>query len=191
MYQMETKELLGLAQGQQFLHYQSKIKKTIEKKQDFKENYQNFIDGSFNNININEQNKMIEKLKNLEKQYKELLNVYKQTDASSSILPQLVIIRDKLTILGNDIATQMETLYNYNNKIYNKLSMNKEEFIEKIKQYRDVSLSLIEGFSNLDARDINSLLSDSDTYIMYENYNYVLWSILAITTLTLTYKLLK
>ena len=197
MLNIQQEELFGLTQGQQFLQYQSKIKNTVAQRQGFKESFQNYIidtSQSYDVISINnsnEQRVMINKLKDMEKQYQELLAKYKQTDVSLATMPELIVIRDKLAILGNDIATYMENLYNYNDKIYEKMSMNKEEFKEAIKQYRSVSISLKEGFNNIDPRDINSLLSDSDTYVTYENYNYVMWSILAIGALTITYKLLK
>lgn len=198
----QKEEQFGLSQGQKFIEYQNKIKKTVEQRQGFKESFQNYynnsiilptknMDLSINTINIDEQNKLIAKLKNMETQYQNLLQTYSQTDLSSTTLPQLLVIRDKLTIIGNDIATTMETLYNNNDKIYNYMSMNKEQFKKKINQYRNVSMSLKEGFGNLDPRDVNTLLYDSDVYIKYENYNYVMWSILAIGALSLTYKLLK
>jgi len=198
MIGIQKEELFGLSQGQKFLEFQKMIKNTVEKRQGFKESFQNYdiihpqnIDLSQNTINMNEQNNLINKLKDLEQQYKNLLKTYSQTDVSSTTLPQLVVIRDKLSIIGNDIATVMETLYNNNNKIYEQLSMNKEQFQKRIYDYKNVSMSLKEGFSNLDPQNINSLLSDSDIYVKYENYNYVMWSVLAIGALTLTYKLLK
>lgn len=210
-----------LKQGQQFINFQNKIKKaTLERKkvkEGFETQQQNVIlptntDTTNTNTNISNSSKQIIKINKMEQKFNHLVTLYKQelqniqnklttntnVDASSSPListdDQLILdnIKTQLAILGNDIATTMESLYTKNNEIYKEMNMNSEQFKKNIEMYKDVNKRLqTEGMTNMTQRDLNSLVSDSDIYVLYENYNYVLWSILAITTITLTMKLLK
>jgi hypothetical protein len=225
---METPLNLSLNQGQQFIKFQNKIKKSILKHQNIKEGFetqhQNIINSTIvsnnftNNINnnSNEEKKIIQKINKMEQKYNHLLKQYNQelqniknkiylnneTDISSNIQivakdDQLILnnITTQLTILGNDIATTMETLYNNNNEIYKQMNLNSEQFKKNIQMYKDINIRLEninkEGMQTMSPRDLNGLVNDSNIYVVYENYNYVLWGILAITTLTVTMKLLK
>jgi hypothetical protein len=222
---MESPLNISLTQGQTFMKFQNKIKKaTLQHKrvkEGFETQQQNVISPVTNtNITVNSNNEvtkedkqMIIKINKMEKKFNHLVTIYKQElqniqnkvtknsiDTSSSIVSnddQLILdnIKNQLTILGNDISTTMEALYNKNNEIYKEMNMNSEQFKKNIQMYKDVNNRIEninkEGMSNMSPRDLNSLVSDSSIYVLYENYNYVLWSILAITTLSVTMKLLK
>jgi hypothetical protein len=44
---------------------------------------------------------------------------------------------------------------------------------------------------NLDINDVNGMLNDSDLRVLQQNYSYIMWSIFAIGTLTITINALK
>ena len=225
---IETPLNLSLNQGQQFIKFQNKIKKSILEHKNIKEGFETqqqtiikptIVSNNFTNNtnNSNEEKKMIQKINKMEQKFNKLLIQYNQelqniknkiylnndiTDISSnnqiiSKDDQLILnnITTQLTILGNDIATTMETLYNNNNEIYKQMNLNSEQFKKNIQMYKDINIRLEninkEDMQNMTPRDLNSLVNDSNIYVLYENYNYVLWGILAITTLTVTMKLLK
>lgn len=190
-------------------------------KEGFETQQQNVISPTTNtNANSNYNNElskadtqMIIKINKMETKFNHLVTLYKQelqniqnkinanVDASSSPIisndDQLILdnIKNQLAILGNDIAISMESLYTKNNEIYKEMNLNSEQFKKNIQMYKDVNNRIqkidSEGMTNMTQRDLNSLVSDSSIYVLYENYNYVLWSILAITTITVTMKLLK
>ena len=102
-------------------------------------------------------------------------------------------ITSQLNALGKDIASKMENLYNKDNKIYQKLNTNEEQFAKDLKKYKltkfKINNELIEGMQNLN--DLNGMLSDSDLRILQENYRYIMWSILAVGILTITINAMK
>lgn len=111
-------------------------------------------------------------------------------------------IKTQLTTLGNDIAIKMEKLYNRDNKIYEKLNTNAEQFKKDIEKYKTISVKLqnfqtnnIEGMENLTntrtMSDLNGMLSDSDLRVLHENYSYIMWSILAVGLLTVSINLMR
>ena len=55
------------------------------------------------------------------------------------------------------------------------------------KKYRDD----FSQYNNGEMHNINGILADSDIVTSYENYSYILWSVLAITVLIITFTILK
>jgi hypothetical protein len=115
-------------------------------------------------------------------------------------------IKSQLVTLGQDITSKMETLYNEDNKIYEKLNMNEKQFKKDLEKYRTLNIKIrkefelqsnnnIEGMQNfkgsLNMNDINGMLSDSDLIVLQGNYSYIMWSILAVGLLTITVNTMK
>ena len=108
-------------------------------------------------------------------------------------------ITNQLIILGQDIASKMENLYNQDNKVYEKLNMNAQQFKKDLQKYKNINIKIsqelnlqsnnnIEGMQNLNLNmnDINGMLSDTDLRVLQGNYSYIMWSILAVGILTIT-----
>jgi hypothetical protein len=109
-------------------------------------------------------------------------------------------ISSQLFILGQDIASKMETLYDKDNNIYKKLNTNAQQFKKDIEKYKQINMEIqsnnnIEGMQNMNSskniNDINGMLSDTDLIVLQENYSYILWSILAVGILTITLSTIK
>ena len=109
-------------------------------------------------------------------------------------------ITSQLFILGQDISSKMENLYDKDNKIYEKLNTNSQQFKKDIKKYKQINMEIqsntnIEGMQNINSplnmNDINGMLSDTDLIVLQENYSYILWSILAVGILTITLSTIK
>ena len=117
-------------------------------------------------------------------------------------------IKSQLIILGDEIALKTENLYNEDNKIFEKLNMNEEQFKKSIENYKLTNIKIkqdlnlkgnnIEGMQNNNENDninninnINGILTDSDLRVLQENYSYIMWSIFAIGILTITINTLK
>ena len=110
-------------------------------------------------------------------------------------------IKSQLFILGQDIASRMERLYNQDNKIYEKLNMNSVQFNKDLEKYKNINIKIkqeldlqsnnnnIEGMHNMN--DINGMLSDTDLIVLQANYKYIMWSILAVGLLTITINVIK
>jgi len=109
-------------------------------------------------------------------------------------------LKNKLTILGEEISTKMEEMYSKNNSIYQDMKMSEAEFKENIKKYRsninrirnelDIPVEfkysnvLKEGMTNM--KTLTSMLSDADIRLLEENYGYIFWSILAVGVVSTT-----
>jgi len=115
-------------------------------------------------------------------------------------------IKNQLETLGQDIASKMENLYNEDNKVYEKLNMNEDQFKKDLEKYKNINIKIrqemnlqsnnnIEGMRNLTSfqnmNDINGMLSDTDLIVLHENYKYIMWSILAVGILTITINTMK
>ena len=104
-------------------------------------------------------------------------------------------IKNQLVILGKDIAEKMEDLYNQDNKIFEKMNTNSEQFKKDLAKYKltnkkiNYEMSNIEGMSNMN--DLNGMLSDTDIRVLQANYSYIMWSILAVGILTITINTIK
>ena len=128
---------------------------------------------------------------------KTICNKNTQT-VSSENLANFDKIKNNLFNLGQQIVSEMEKLYNQDNKIYEKLNMNAEQFNKNLAMYKSINNKIqsnnnIEGMRNigLDVNDIKGMLSDSDIRVLQENYSYIFWSILAVGVLTVTINLMK
>ena len=118
-------------------------------------------------------------------------------------------IISQLNILGNEIILKMEKVYNQNNNNFKELNINSEQFKKNLENYKLTNLRIqkkingsqniesnnIEGMqslsNSLDLNDLNGMLTDSDLRVLYENYSYILWSILAVGILTITINTMK
>jgi len=108
-------------------------------------------------------------------------------------------IKNNLFNLGQQIASEMENLYNQDNKIYEKLNMNEQEFNKSIAMYKNINNKIqsnnIEGMTNMNKKlslnDINGMLTNTDLIVLQENYSYMFWSILAVTVLIVTINTMK
>ena len=117
-------------------------------------------------------------------------------------------IKNQLYTLGQNIASKMENLYNKDNKIYEKLNTNDEQFKKDLQKYISTNLKIrkeleiqsnnnVEGMQNftssqnLNMNDIDGMLTDADLRVLQENYSYIMWSILAVGALTITVNLMK
>ena len=217
---MENPLNLSLNQGQKFNKFQNKIKKTVLEHKNIKEGFniqqQNIIEPTnisypftdeYNNIK-NEDKQIILKINSMKEMYNNLVNQYNQEmqnienmlsiNNNANIKSNINIIDNlnkQLIILGNNITSEINILYKNNYKIYQLINNDSEKFNNDVKMYNNINIRIQklnrEGMQNMTARDINSLVNDTNVYLLYENYNYVLWGILAITTLTITMKLLK
>ena len=109
-------------------------------------------------------------------------------------------IKNNLANLGGEIASKMESLYAQDNKIYEKMNMNFDQFKKNLAMYININKKIrqeleisypnnIEGMLNMN--DVNGMVSDTDLKVLQENYRYIFWSILAVGILTITINVMK
>lgn len=116
---------------------------------------------------------------------------------------KLDTVKNELYMLGETIAKKMESLYNEDAKIGEKMNMNNTQFKADLEKYKETNAKIkqeseiesndnIEGMQNknqsLNMSTIDGMLSDSDLKVLQENYSYIFWGILAVGLLTVTLK---
>jgi hypothetical protein len=103
---------------------------------------------------------------------------------------KLDTIRTQLADVAQTISTKMQNLQEKDNKIYEKMNMNAQQFKKDLEKYNALNaklrqnLDIREGMKNM--TDLQGMLTDSDLIVLQENYSYILWSILAVGVLTVT-----
>jgi len=118
---------------------------------------------------------------------------------SKEDLDQLDTIETNMSVLGKEIASKMETLYAQDNTIYEKLDMNAKQFNKNLAMYKNINKKIketkysgnVEGMNNMSMNNLDGMVTDSDLRVLQENYNYILWSILAVGILTITLNVMK
>jgi uncharacterized protein YPO0396 len=99
-----------------------------------------------------------------------------------------------MSALGKDIASKMETLQERDKQIHEQLGMNSVQFNKNLAMYKNINEKInetkyndnIEGMQNIDMSDLDGMVADTDIRVLQENYNYILWSILAVGIVTIT-----
>ena len=126
-------------------------------------------------------------------------NINADTDLNVTIVSKedqdkLDSIKTKMSAIGKDIASKMETLRERDKQIHEELNMNKEQFNKNLAMYKNINEKIketkyndnIEGMQNISMSDLDGMVADTDIRVLQENYNYILWSILAVGILTIT-----
>ena len=121
-----------------------------------------------------------------------LANLEKQlADISQQIADKVNKLSTNNTIANNTMTSEKEKM-NDNLKMYYEVQK-KMKFIldknSKIKKDNIKNNNMVEGMVNM--QDLNAMLSDSDLVVLQNNYQYILWSILAIGIVGVTIKTLK
>lgn len=110
-------------------------------------------------------------------------------------------LSNELVNLGSEIVAKMENLNSQNTSIQSNITTNTEQFNKSLNEYKETTKQIkeqlnfggnnIEGMKNLNTDDLNGMLTDADLRVIQENYKYVMWSILAVSALIITIKLVK
>ena len=121
-----------------------------------------------------------------------LANLEKQlADISQQIADKVNKLSTNNTNANNTMTSEKEKM-NDNLKMYYEVQK-KMKFIldknSKIKKDNIKNNNMVEGMVNM--QDLNAMLSDSDLVVLQNNYQYILWSILAIGIVGVTIKTLK
>lgn len=114
---------------------------------------------------------------------------------TSSQRQQLDQIFSRLNMLGekisNSTATDRDGINNINNKIQENNKLLDEKMSEKgvVDNYNNIGE--LYKFLGTEDRNLENMLKDSNLNVLHENYNYILWTSLAVGTLLVTLNVTK
>ena len=97
------------------------------------------------------------------------------------------------TTLGgyaSEIIKHISYLESLNIDIIRQMGIDKTTYDQNIATYKKYNSEFSTYITN-DVKNINGIVSDSDIVSSYENYSYMLWSILAISILLITMKIIR
>jgi hypothetical protein len=97
-------------------------------------------------------------------------------------------IRQRLAVIADKIVNKIEQLSTLNVDMYNQMGIDKNVLVENLNKYKEISQSY-HDYKTTGMRNIDGIIKDSNIVVLYKNYNYILWSILAIIIIIITIKI--
>ena len=99
-------------------------------------------------------------------------------------------LRTTLGRYASKIIKHISYLESLNIDINRQMGIDKTTFNQNVQTYKKYNDDFSTYITN-DVHNINGIVSDSDIVTSYENYSYMIWSILAISTLLITLKFIR
>ncbi len=97
-------------------------------------------------------------------------------------------LKNKIGKIGNKIVIMLNNLQKQNNDVKSKIGTNSEKIDADLKNYNKVMVDIQKykkGETNMD-----NIVKDTNLLVLYQNYNYMFWSILAISTMIVSMKMM-
>lgn len=153
--------------------------------------YKNYIKGNEMNLETNCGAKLVNEIDKakLTSAENQLDGISQQISSKSNILDNTTYnINNKITTDYGDMKDNLKDYQNIKGKIYNILNPNSLDKSNEIIINNNIN-SLMESMLNME--DIDAMVSDSDLNVLKNNYQYILWSIVALTAIIITINTLK
>lgn len=99
-------------------------------------------------------------------------------------------LRTTLGGYASKIIKHISYLESLNIDIVRQMGIDKTTYDQNVEMYKKYNADFSTYITN-DVKNINGIVSDSDIVSSYENYSYMIWSILAISTLLITLKFIR
>jgi len=99
-------------------------------------------------------------------------------------------LRMQLATLAYEIVNKITYLESLNLSMNNQMGIDKSVLDDNLKKYKVLSKQYNQ-YKDIDASNINGILSDSNIVVLQENYSYLFWSILAIAIVVVTIHTIK
>jgi len=114
-------------------------------------------------------------------------------DLSTAIMSsstQSVAIQNQIISTAKQIVKILNDLNKKSDSINNKTGLNTNMIQANIQKYNDVIVEMSE-FTDVRENNISNIVKESDIKVLQENYGYMFWSILAITTVIVTMNVMR
>jgi hypothetical protein len=114
-------------------------------------------------------------------------------DLSTAIMSsstQSVAIQNQIISTAKQIVKILNDLNKNSDSINNKTGLNTNMIQANIQKYNDVIVEMSE-FTDVRENNISNIVKESDIKVLQENYGYMFWSILAITTVIVTMNVMR
>jgi hypothetical protein len=96
----------------------------------------------------------------------------------------------QLEIMSARIIFLINYLESLDSNIIAQTGINKASLDDMLTQYKSYN-SKFSQYKSAEVKNINGILTDSNIVATYENYSYILWSVLAISVIIVTVTLIR
>jgi hypothetical protein len=137
-------------------------------------------------------------------QYANYVKGYQMTPTTScsvKLIPdktktQLTNVNNQLSELAGQMGNKLKSLYSDNTTLNSKMDKGEKQLNQNIQMYSQVKQKLSSELGTikepmLNMQDLNAMISDTDLLVLQNNYQYMLWSIIALGTVIITVNALK
>ena len=97
---------------------------------------------------------------------------------------KLNFIESQMNTIANQIIQSIHTLQSYNSELLTQMGIDKDSLAINLQKYKSVN-NEVSKYKSSYIKNVNGLLSDTDTLVLQESYSYMFWSILAIALITI------
>jgi hypothetical protein len=101
---------------------------------------------------------------------------------------KLFNLQKKISQVGGQIIVILNNLKNQTDQVKKEFGINSEKIDNDLEMYNTV-IADIEQYK-LGEDNMNNIVKEMDFDVLYKNYNYMFWSILAITTIIISMKMM-
>lgn len=125
------------------------------------------------------------------------------TSCSVQIIPEktktdLNAVDNNMSQVASQMGNNLNSLYSNNANLNSKMVSGEQQLQKNIQMYSRVNNKINSelGTQNvkefmLNMQDLNAMISDTDLIVLQNNYQYMLWSIIALGTIIITVNALK
>jgi hypothetical protein len=97
-------------------------------------------------------------------------------------------LQNQIAQVGDQIIVILTNLQKQNNDVKSKIGTNSEKIDADLKNYNKVMMD-IQNYKK-DEPNMNNIVKDTNLLVLYQNYNYMFWTILAISTMIVSMKMM-
>jgi hypothetical protein len=97
-------------------------------------------------------------------------------------------LQKEITKVGNQIISILKKLQKQSDVVKSNIGINSEKIDADLKMYDNTILEF-KNYNNSE-NSMNNIVKDTDLLVLYQNYNYMFWTILAITTIIISMKVM-
>jgi hypothetical protein len=99
-------------------------------------------------------------------------------------------MKAKMALLATKIVNKINGLEAMNLNLNDQMGIDKKVLDENLIKYKEVAAKYA-YYTKHEASNIHGIVSDSNVVVLYENYNYILWSVLAVGIVIITINMMR
>jgi hypothetical protein len=110
------------------------------------------------------------------------------TKAISRQNNKIMELQNKITQVGGEIIIILNNLKKETADVKSKIGINSDKIDSDLVMYNK-TINDIQNYKNGED-NMNNIVKDTNLLVLYQNYNYMFWSILAISTIIISMKVM-